>query len=52
MPREDMLKLINEKLKALPDRKEPKNDADILENFEFQVEADANNNADTNPFEK
>ena len=35
MPREDMLKLINEKLKALPDRKDPKNDVDILKYFEF-----------------
>ena len=52
MPKEDMLELIHKEYKALSDRGNVKNDIDILENYKFYGEADAESKNELEPFKK
>ena len=52
MPEEQMLELANQKLKTLPDRRQPNYSADILQSFNFNGDPIADDNAESDPFKK
>ena len=47
-----MVDQINKELKALPDRKSVKHDVDILQNYKFTEEVDADGKTELDPFKK
>ena len=54
MPEEQMLEHVNQKLKTLPDRRQPNYSDDILQSFNFKGDQDPNadDNAESDPFKK
>ena len=52
MAKEDMQEQINKELIALPDRKSSKHDFDILKNYKFTNEVDADGETELDPFKR
>ena len=52
MAKEDMVDQINKELIDLPDRKSSKHDVDILKNYKFTNEVDADGENELDPFKR
>ena len=52
MAKEDMVEQINKELIDLPDRKSSKHDVDILKNYKFTNEAEADGKTDLDPLQR